>query len=152
MSDFPSIFQPATVDQLKQRIASLSPEKNPKWGSMHVAQMLAHVNVQFQMAEGAFPSQSAPVRFIMRLLVKPIVVGPKPYKKNSPTAGAFKVSETQDFEEQKQALLNHLDQLVERGAAHYEGAASPSFGKMTAKEWDILFYKHLDHHLQQFGA
>ncbi len=152
MSNFPSIFLSATVNQLKQRIDALSPEKKPKWGKMHAAQMLAHVNVQFQMSEGAFSAQPAPVRFIMRLLVKPMVVGPKPYKKNSPTAGAFKVAEAQDFEEQKQKLLSNLNRLLERGAAHYEGVDSPSFGKLTAKEWETLFYKHLDHHLQQFGV
>jgi Protein of unknown function (DUF1569) len=26
------------------------------------------------------------------------------------------------------------------------------FGRMTADEWAILMYKHLDHHLRQFGA
>jgi hypothetical protein len=26
------------------------------------------------------------------------------------------------------------------------------FGSLTPDEWAILMYKHLDHHLRQFGA
>jgi hypothetical protein len=152
MANFPSIFLPDTVAQLNQRLDALSPDKQPSWGKMNAAQMMAHVNVQFLMSEGTFPSQPAPVRFMMRLLIKPMVVGSKPYKKNSPTAGVFKVAEAQDFEEQKQKLIQHLNQVLTRGEAYYNGLSSPAFGKMTAKEWDVLFYKHLDHHLQQFGV
>jgi hypothetical protein len=28
----------------------------------------------------------------------------------------------------------------------------PFFGPMTAEEWGIISYKHLDHHLKQFGV
>jgi len=26
------------------------------------------------------------------------------------------------------------------------------FGKLSGKEWGELMYKHIDHHLRQFGA
>ncbi|MFD1127776.1 DUF1569 domain-containing protein [Paenibacillus provencensis] len=27
----------------------------------------------------------------------------------------------------------------------------PFFGKLTSEEWSIGLYKHLDHHLKEFG-
>jgi hypothetical protein len=38
------------------------------------------------------------------------------------------------------------------GADAFEGKESNSFGKLTASEWNIMMYKHLDHHLTQFGV
>ena len=38
------------------------------------------------------------------------------------------------------------------GAAAYEGKESASFGVLTAQEWSNQFYKHMDHHLTQFGV
>jgi hypothetical protein len=37
------------------------------------------------------------------------------------------------------------------GETYFEGKPSPSFGKMTAKEWSNQFWKHMDHHFRQFG-
>lgn len=32
------------------------------------------------------------------------------------------------------------------------GAVHPSFGRMRPKDWDVLQYRHFDHHLRQFGV
>ena len=34
----------------------------------------------------------------------------------------------------------------------FEGKESNSFGPLTKGEWNNMFYKHLDHHLSQFGV
>jgi len=41
---------------------------------------------------------------------------------------------------------------LELGEAHFDKKESHSFGVLTKGEWDTMFYKHLDHHLGQFGV
>ena len=81
-----------------------------------------------------------------------MVVGPKPYKKNTRTAPIFLVEGPRDFEKERQRLLDHLDKTQKLGTAHFHQKESHAFGPLTEKEWNTLFYKHLDHHLQQFGV
>jgi hypothetical protein len=37
-------------------------------------------------------------------------------------------------------------------AAHFEGKESNSFGALNSTEWNNMLFKHLDHHLNQFGV
>ena len=46
-------------------------------------------------------------------------------------------------------------ELIERFAATPPirlADAHPSFGRMRPRDWDVLQYRHLDHHLRQFGV
>jgi hypothetical protein len=38
------------------------------------------------------------------------------------------------------------------GEAHFDGKDSHSFGNLSKSQWNTMFYKHLDHHLTQFGV
>jgi len=78
--------------------------------------------------------------------------GPKRYKKNSRTAPMFIISDKREFDTEKQRLIDHLKKTQQLGVAHFNGKESHSFGALTSKEWNTLFSKHLDHHLQQFGV
>jgi len=53
----------------------------------------------------------------------------------------------------KDYCINHkvLHKKSSLGALYFEGRESLSFGKLTSKEWNNLFYKHIDHHFTQFG-
>lgn len=148
-----SVFIQADVTELTERINRLTPQTKALWGKMTVAQMLAHCNVSYEMAyTDKHPAPNAFMKFILKALVKQKVVGPKPYKHNNPTAPAFIMTGEKDFEAEKARLLNHLTQTLELGEAHFDGKESISFGVLTVAEWDTLFYKHLDHHLGQFGV
>ncbi len=148
-----NFFEPTTINQLENRLNKLVANATPQWGSMNAAQMLAHCNVSFDMLD---PQKYPPVtgfkKWMMKLFVKNIVVGNKPYKKNSPTAPEFKVTTEQDFDLQKANLLNNIKYTSKLGAAHWEGKKSRSFGKLTATQWSTMHYKHIDHHLAQFGV
>ena len=75
-----------------------------------------------------------------------------PYKKNSQTAPAFKISDARQFDAEKQRLLNYLQKTLELGENYFEGKESLSFGQLTSKEWNTMMSKHLDYHLSQFGV
>lgn len=139
----------ATIERLNR----LTPSSQPQWGKMTVGQMLAHCNVAYEMVYTDKHARPNPLmRFMLKMLAKDTVVGSKPYKKNGPTAPAFRMTEDRDFAAEKQRLIDHLHQTQQLGAAHFDGKESHSFGPLSKDEWNTLFSKHLDHHLTQFGV
>ena len=145
-------FDPATTSHTLQRLEKLTNETQPQWGTMNAAQMLAHVNVAYDLAYGKIPTKpNFFMKIFIKLFAKNFVVGEKPYPKNSRTAPVFLIADQRDFEKEKTRLINNIQQTEKNGAAYFEGRANPSFGPLTSKEWSNLFYKHLDHHFTQFG-
>ena len=148
-----NVFDPAVTAELIHRIENLSPQSHALWGKMSVDQMLAHCNVAYEMAfTDRHPNANPLMRFLLKAFVKPGVVNEVPYKRNIPTAPAFRIKNRRDFEEEKARLISFVEQTLAAGESGFEGKASPSFGPMIAKEWNNLLYKHLDHHLNQFGV
>lgn len=154
---FPDIFSRDVVDALKARIQSLTPETRPQWGKMNAAQMLAHASKPYDTLYDAeyqrrYPPHTGLMRVLLNWLVKPLVVGPKPYKPNTRTAPSYVVADERDLVREREKLIGYLYRVQAERRAGFEGRLSYSFGPLTADEWNALFYKHLDHHLRQFGA
>lgn len=148
-----NIFSQEVTQELINRINKLTPQTQPKWGKMNVAQMLAHCNVTYEMVyEDKHKKPNAIMRFFLKTLVKNTIVGEKPYKQSLHTAPQFIIADNRDFEKEKKRLIEFLQKTQQLGESHFEGKESHSFGPLTAKEWNVMFYKHLDHHLTQFGV
>jgi Protein of unknown function (DUF1569) len=148
-----NIFDPKEVKNLLSRIDRLTPENQAKWGTMDVAQMLAHCNVTYEMAyEDKHPPAKGFKKLLLKWFVKPVVVNEKPYKKNSPTAPVFKISDARVFEQEKERLKNYIQKTLEHGSAYFDGKISNSFGNLTIQQWNNMLAKHLDHHLSQFDV
>jgi len=148
-----SVFDPRDVAELTDRINRLIPTTTPQWGKMTVSQMLAHCNVSYEMLyDNKWPKPGPVKRVILNLLVKQRVVGPRPYGRNLPTAPQFRMKESKDFDVEKQRLIGYLQRVLKEGEHAFEGRESHSFGPLTKTEWNSMFYKHLDHHLTQFGV
>ncbi|WP_442265632.1 DUF1569 domain-containing protein [Tenacibaculum sp. ZS6-P6] len=148
-----NIFSKEITEEVISRINTLTPQTQPKWGKMNVAQMMAHCSVSYEgIYTDKHPKPNAFMRFVLKLLVKNQVVSEKPYPKNGRTAPQFLITEEKNFEKEKQILIDYLYKTQELGENHFDGKESTSFGKLTKQEWNNLFYKHLDHHLTQFGV
>jgi len=148
-----NIFLKKESTEIINRINDLKTESTAVWGSMSVAQMLAHCNVTYEMVyDNIHPKPNGFMRFILKSFIKNGVVNKKPYPKNSRTAPQFIVKGDRDFELEKNRLISYIVQTQELGEKEFEGKESLSFGKLTAKEWNNMFAKHLDHHLTQFGV
>jgi len=148
-----NIFSEEVTNELVSRIESLKIDTKPHWGKMSVDRMLAHVNVTYEMAfTDKHPKANPFMRFMLKTFVKKGVVDEIPYKKNLRTAPAFVINDSRNFKEEKKRLIEFLKKTQKLGKDHFEGKESPSFGAMSSQEWNNLFYKHLDHHLTQFGV
>ncbi len=86
------------------------------------------------------------------LVAKKAVVSNKPFSKNGRTAPQFLIVNDRDFKKEKQRLISYIRKTQELGTNFFENKEPHSFGKLSSKEWNTMFYKHIDHHLRQFGV
>ncbi len=149
-----SVFNTKDITELKERINKLSSRSQAQWGKMNVAQMLAHCNVAYEMTfePYQFKKPKGIKKWILKSLIKPYVVGPKSFKKNGQTSKDFKITSTRDLDFEKERIFSFIDKTQQLGASYFEEKENLSFGKMSSNEWNTLFYKHLNHHLEQFGV
>lgn len=148
-----NIFEQETVTQAIGRISNLNASTKANWGEMDVAQMLAHCNVTYEMVyDDIHPKPNAFMKFILKKLVKNKVVSETPYPKNGKTAPQFIINGERDFAIEKERLITYIDKTRALGESHFDGKESHSFGSLSITEWNNMFYKHLDHHLNQFGV
>lgn len=146
-----SLFHPADRDEILARLGRLRPESTRQWGKMDAAQMLGHCAQALETGTGVRPMKQAFLGKILMPFIRSMVLGPKPFSKNSPTDPTFVASGERDFSAERTRLLGLIQRMVERGEAAAANETHPFFGRMTGAEWGELTYKHLDHHLRQFG-
>jgi hypothetical protein len=148
-----NLYEPQTTEEVKERLALLRPDSERLWGTMTVAQAMGHCCRGMEMATG---DNALPRVFIGRILgpvVKRLALGnDEPMRKNSPTAPALVVKGEPDFVAERDRLLGLIDRFATAGPAGCTTHPHAFFGKLKPEEWAELMYKHLDHHLRQFGV
>ena len=147
-----TLFDRATYEDVLRRVESLQPDSPRQWGKMSAAQMLEHNARCLEMAIGRNYQKQALLGKMIGWMFRGQFVGDKPFGKNGPTGPGFVVHGEPDFlrtREKVNALLAELHALDEKGC---DGKIHGFFGTMTGAEWGITQFKHMDHHLRQFGA
>lgn len=152
LSVMKNLFDQATYEEVKQRMDQLTPSSERRWGKMAVAQMMAHCKEAFRVPL----SDTRMPRSIMGILLgwafKSKLYDETPWKQNLPTAPQFKVKDDRDFNKEKNELTELVDQFYHGGPANTGKFPHPMFGSFTSEQWGMSMYKHLDHHLRQFGV
>jgi len=147
-----NLFEKDATDEILTRIDRLQPAAQRQWGKMDVAQMMAHCSAALDMAAG---KNNPPRMLIGRLLgsfVKPIFTNEKPFSQNNPTDKTLVVSDVRDFQREQENLKACVRHFNEGGEANCTRHPHPFFGSLTPYAWSRGMYKHLDHHLRQFGV
>jgi hypothetical protein len=138
---------------LIERLNALSTDAKPAWGRMNVEQMLSHL---VQSGELPFVSSTGDHSSLLsRTLIKPLVLYVLPIPKEVKTSADM--DQQQDgrrplgFDIDK---ANVIDSIAKLGELPLERKClnHPFFGTMSAKQWGMIAYKHIDHHLRQFGV
>lgn len=147
-----SLFDRGCRDRFVARIESLRPDSTRAWGKMSVEQTMSHCSLALEAATGdAKLARPLPARMI-GWMFKGWLLGAKPFVKNSPTHPQLTMPAAKTFEHEQARLIAALRKFCDAGpqsAARFEHAF---VGKLTGEEWGLTQYKHLDHHLRQFGA
>jgi hypothetical protein len=148
-----NLFEAARAGEVKQRIAQLRPDSERLWGKMNPAQALEHCSRGMEMALGDKTLPRVLVGRIMGWIVKPLALGnDEPMRRNSPTAKELVVQDERDLVTERARLCGLIDRFAAAGPKGCTRHPHAFFGRLTPEEWAILMYKHLDHHLRQFGA
>jgi hypothetical protein len=120
---------------------------------MNAAQALAHCSVGMELALG---EKILPRMFLGRIMgwvVKPLALrNDEPMRRNSPTAKGLVVEDQRDLEAERERLRGLIDRFAAAGPEGCTTHPHSFFGRLTPEEWATLTYKHLDHHLRQFGV
>jgi len=148
----PNLFNPEAATGIVMRIARLNPCTKPLWGKMNLPQMLAHCKAPLEVALGDRKLKHSFIGFLFGKMAKKQMLQDTAFKKNLPTDAGFVVKNDCDFVSEQQQLLNLIKRFAESDPVNIAARPHPFFGKMTADEWGILAWKHLDHHLRQFAA
>ena len=136
--------------ELKSRLDHLQSNAVARWGRMNAPQMLIHLVSAMRMANGELKTapKNLPIRYTP---LKQLVVYWLPFPKGAPTAPELLNQDPGDWAE---GIANLRAQIDEFGARDPRSAwpEHPAFGTMTPKAWGVLGYRHIDHHLKQFGV
>jgi len=147
-----TLYEPnATLDVIG-RINKLQANTLHQWGKMDVAQMLAHCSESLSMAMGTKEVKRSFISRIIGPMFKKKMMGDVPFDKNLPTAKEIKMHGSKDFTEEQQRLVAAIKTFNAAGRAGVPPHVHPLLGKLTTDEWGMNAYKHLDHHLKQFGV
>ncbi len=145
-----NLLDTSVKQQIINRINQLTPQTKSKWGKMDVAQMLCHVQAPISVA---FGNTTVKGNWLMKLILpffKSMLYNEKPWKQGLPTDKTFiTTDEPKDFEKEKNLLLDMLNRFTESNMINDK---HPIFGRLTKEQWSKATWKHLDHHLQQFGV
>ena len=149
-----NVFDAQDAQEYINRINNLTPETPRKWGKMSADQVLAHLNVAYDLTftPEKFPKPNFIAKFLLSKFVKPKITNEIPYKQSLPTSPAFIIADERNYEEEKAKLIGNIQRVQQLGREAFEGKENINFGKMTAQGWNNMFAKHLNHHLDQFGV
>ena len=148
-----NLFEVAMVDEVKQRMTQLRPDSQRLWGKMNAAQAVAHCTAGLELALG----DRRPPRLLIGRIIGPMIKSKafredEPMRRNSPTVQGLVVRDERDLDIERQRLCSMIDRFAAAGPQGCTAHPHSFFGRLTPDEWSMWMYKHLDHHLQQFGV
>jgi hypothetical protein len=144
-----TLFDERARGGILTRVARLDADSRPRWGKMNVEMMLAHLVASMRMASGelAVKPKNTPIRFPP---LRQLFVYVLPWPKGVPTAPELMPSDRASVEVNKRELAQLIRLIGERGS-HQQWPPHPTFGNLGRRGWGVLTWRHLDHHLRQFG-
>lgn len=146
-----NLLEKEAFEEITARVHKLQPESERQWGKMDVAQMMAHLQQTFKVPLSDKPMPRMMVGRLIGWMIKPKLYNDSPWKQGLPTAPDFIIKDERDFCKEKVNLLNLIEQFHEAGPEGIGRYPHPMFGTFTKEQWGKAMYKHLDHHLAQFG-
>jgi hypothetical protein len=148
-----NLYQPERVEEVKQRLDQLQSGSQRQWGKMNAPQAVAHCAVAIELALGDSASPRLFFGRIAGVFIKPLVFrDDEPMRRNAPSTKNLIIQDERDFDLERARLRKLIDRFAAAGPSGCTAHPHGFFGPLKPEEWSILMYKHLDHHLRQFGV
>ncbi|MEZ4858251.1 MAG: DUF1569 domain-containing protein [Flavobacteriaceae bacterium] len=145
-----SLFDESVYNEIRTRINNLNENSERQWGKMTHGQMMHHCQGPFNIMLGKNDYGMKP-NWLAKVLFKKSLYNDKPWRKNLPTAKFLKETEPRDFSTEKKKLEALLDEFHSQRERN-DWPDHPGFGHFTKQQYGQMQFKHLDHHLRQFGV
>src|SRR3954452_14794776 len=145
-----SIWQDDARRDLSDRVGALVWDRRASWGKFTAPKMVCHLADSLRMAMGELTvkPKRLPIRYPP---LKQLIIYVAPFPKGAPTAPELLTREPRDWTSD----VADLQALLDRAAATStpdRWPEHPAFGSLSKRAWGVLIYRHMDHHLRQFGA
>jgi hypothetical protein len=147
-----SLFNSADAAEIQIRIDKINAETPALWGKMNASQMIKHCAIDLEYALGDRKGKQTFIGKMLSRFAKKKLLLDKPFAQNLLTSPDLVVHETPKNITVEQNKLKMLVHRFSSGPSAVNGNPSLFYGTLTPQEWDALMYKHLDHHLRQFGV
>jgi len=145
-----SLYTGKTYESCVNRINQLSSDSQRQWGKMSASQMVEHcARVQEAMNGETNAKPNWFVKTFLLGMIKNIVFSEKPFKKNGQTDSSYVVKQEGDLNEQRTRLLSAMERFHKSEQSNFNHSF---FGELTPEQRGWASYKHLNHHLDQFGV
>jgi hypothetical protein len=149
-----TLADPSDTSVLLERLERLRPDTQRRWGRMSAHQVVCHLADAFKAVMGV-RSTSRRASLLNRTVIRFIARHtPLDWPKGVPTMPEVDQEHGGTKPAEFAADVRELRGLVERFAAvprDFEWERHPIFGRLTEREWLHWGYRHMDHHLRQFG-
>jgi Protein of unknown function (DUF1569) len=146
----PSLREASTRNVLIQRLQQLTPTTKPKWGKFDAARMLCHLNDALAVSLGEMSTTSMNKKAFQHFPLKHLVLYVFPFPRGAQAPPDMLSSQPAEFETDRQRLFERIERMA--AIAEGPGPEHPLFGPLSSEEWNALHWKHIDHHLKQFGC
>ncbi|MBU5346024.1 DUF1569 domain-containing protein [Paenibacillus lautus] len=147
-----NMFNHVDMTQILNRIDTLSAQSQPLWGKMDAAQMLSHCSAFQDIAMGITNPPRGWLGRLVGNLAKPVFYNEKPLPRNMSTIPDILIADPREFETEREQLKGKIIAFQKNGPEKCTTHPHAFFGKLTPEQWGRGLYKHLDHHLKQFGV
>lgn len=144
-----SLLEEEGYDEIKNRLKNLTENSPRVWGKMNPGQMVTHC--QFPLKIGIENKLVKPKWNPFMRFFKSMLYNDKLWRKGLPTSPELKITDPRDFYKEKEVLEQLVDDFYKLKDRN-EWNPHPLFGHFTREQWGKMEYKHLDHHLRQFGV
>ena len=142
------LHDPGAHAAIRKRVESLTPQSQRRWGKMTIGQMLHHANLVLAESLGEYKGVRN-IKGFPKTWVRWMILN-GPWGKGAPTRPDMVVNDPYDFDAEKTRMLEMLDRAAGKSMTA-EWPDSANF-PMTGRHWSQLNWRHLDHHLRQFGV
>jgi hypothetical protein len=147
-----TLFDKDTHAEVIDRLGQLTAKTERQWGKMSPGQMMEHTAIALEMATGDVPMKQAFIGKAIGWMFKGKFLGEQPFPKNSPTGPTLIIKDEPDFEATRERLSTLIGKFHSLGESGTDGNIHGFFGPLNGKQWGETQYKHVDHHLRQFGV